>query len=80
MNEVLGARCAQPTVLGRATVVSLLNAYRNDAGYPVTVSQIVQMFNLASRGQDYPVGSGSAVLTPPQVLQYLESLYPRSAF
>lgn len=64
--------------LGRATVVSLLNAYRPGSSYPVTPSQIVQMFNAASTLQDYPVGSGMAKLTPQQVLDYLESLYPKS--
>ena len=60
--------------LGPATVVSLLNAISNPS-YPVTKLQIVSMFNAASKGQDYPVGSGSAALTPQQVLTYLQSLY-----
>ena len=74
MFEVLSGDSA----LGRATVVSLLNAYTSPTSYPVTPSQIVQMFNAASTLQDYPVGSGMAKLSPQQVLDYLESLYPKS--
>lgn len=66
------------SALGRATVVSLLNAYARPSSYPVTPAQIVLMFNAASTNQDYPIGSGSAKLTPQQVLSYLESLYPAS--
>lgn len=79
MLEVLkGKNREGDSRLGRATVVSLLNAYYLPTSYPVTPPQIVLMFNAASNGRDYPIGSGSATLTPTQVLGYLESLYPPS--
>ena len=79
--EVLCASDSAPNGrLGRATVISLLNAYKLSTAYPVTPAIIAQMFNNASKGQNYYINGGSAYFTPSQVLQYLESLYPASSW
>lgn len=83
MLEVLNgsiARSSTNTGLGRAAVVSLLNAYDRPL-YPVKPDTIVKMFNAAYSNSSYPIGgTGSPLWTPQQVLSYLESLYPASSW
>ena len=82
MLEVLNGSIAGSTngTLGRAAVVSLLNAYDRPL-YPVKPDTIVKMFNAAYTGNNYAIGgAGSPLWTPQQVLSYLESLYPQSLF
>lgn len=63
--------------LGRAVVISLLNAHQFSQTYPVKPSVIVDMFNAAYKNQPYYIGStGSASWSRDQVLLYLKSLYP----
>lgn len=81
MLEVLkGIEGSRNANLGRAAVVSLLNAYSKPL-YPVRPDTIVKMFNAADSGNNYAIGgAGSPLWTPQQVLSYLESLYPQSLF
>jgi hypothetical protein len=61
--------------LGRATVVSLLNAYSVGSSYPVTAATIVEMFNATHLGGTYQVNS-TVSWSEAQVIAYLTSLYP----
>ncbi len=61
--------------LGRAVVVSLLNAGSLGINYPVTMPTIIRMFNATFAGGSYPVNSTTS-WTRTRVIQYLESLYP----
>lgn len=63
--------------LGRAVVVSLLNAASNPTTYPVTQDTIIAMFNATFGGGNYlPTGNAAVVWTRSRVIEYLESLYP----
>jgi hypothetical protein len=61
--------------LGRAVVVSLLNAGSLGINYPVTMPTIINMFNATFAGGSYQVNSTTSWMRF-RVIQYLESLYP----
>lgn len=71
-RDTTGGVSADLDLLGKATVVSLLNAYTYE-GYPVWPERIVTMFNATWDGGAYVVGGFR--WTQLKVTSYLESLY-----
>lgn len=61
-------------LLGVATVTSLLNALFRGSAYPVSVGQIIAMFNATYNGGTYLVG-GTTQWARSQVITYMQSLY-----
>ena len=61
-------------VLGRATVVSLLNSYQFMPNYAVTPTTVIAMFNATVNGGEYQVNS-TVKWNRAQVTAYLQSLY-----
>lgn len=61
--------------LGRAVVVSLLNAAQLGTAYPVQASRVVEMFNAVKSGGSYHISSVNLNLTRLGVIEYLEKLY-----
>lgn len=59
--------------LGRITVASILNS-KSNADFPLTVEQIVEMFNAVIDGGTYTARPG-VTWTDAQVVAYLKSLY-----
>lgn len=61
--------------LGRATVVSLLNAAKYGTTYPVSAGRVIEMFNAVVDGGSYHVAGANLSLTRKGVIDYLEKLY-----
>jgi len=62
--------------LGRATVVSLLNAASPAINYPISAQRIIEMFNAVKDGTGtYHVDGANLELTRPGVIEYLEKLF-----
>jgi hypothetical protein len=60
--------------LGRAAVASLLNAAKFAPDYPLTVKQVIDMFNAVCQGGSYQVND-TVAWNADQVKNYFESLY-----
>ena len=76
MYQVLNTQnSGEVYLLGRVTVISLLNAHKFGIGYPVGVAQIVKMFNATVGGGSYLVTS-TVTWGRSRVIEYLQTLYP----
>jgi hypothetical protein len=75
LNTDPGVKTSEQFVLGRATVVSLLNSHKFAPNYPVDAATIIAMFNDTFNGGTYPA-IGTVNWSRTQVITYLTSLYP----